>query len=143
MPKEVKVWEDPQHFVVCDFWAICVYNFIELKWVAITCEDSGSFFRADAGQVFSAMGLTLEALSQIFIRGINEKLPMDERNRQPTVKSYEKLGGCAYDDRYAWQALADLTGKRFNLILRDYSKDLDSTEYHPGSSVSEEASSSA
>lgn len=74
---------------------------------------------AEAVIVFEIMQLNLEKLSQIFVREKWEiaKIPFEEREKQPIVKSYSELGSCRIEDVKAWQELSNITNKTIRLIF--------------------------
>ena len=88
------------------------YNTIAFK----TPAEKGEFL--NAAKVFMALGLDLEELSQIFVQKPENYYTVREEDRehQPTAKSYQDLGTCRAWDDDGWLALAMLSGKTIDFV---------------------------
>lgn len=75
----------------------------------------------NAAEVFRAMGLDLKELSQIFVEEPWKfyRIPAAEREEQPTMGNYLKLGKCRPWDFDGWKQLAVLVEKEIHLVSCD------------------------
>ena len=102
-------------------WFFYGRNFTRLThaWIAVgrpKAELDGSehkYVAAYASEVFAALSLDLDQLSQIFVKDPHEYylMPKHQRPKQPIALNYKSLGCCRVWDEEGWSELAKLLDK--------------------------------